>query len=38
LTELLPLDKQEKQRLVELQAPLERLERLLGLLEALEES
>ncbi|MDF0752252.1 LON peptidase substrate-binding domain-containing protein [Marinobacter sp. 71-i] len=38
LTELLPLDKQEKQRLVELQAPLERLERLLGLLEALEQN
>ena len=37
LTELLPLDKQEKQRLVELQDPLERLERLLGLLEALEQ-
>lgn len=38
LTELLPLDKQEKQRLVELQDPLERLERLLGLLEALEQN
>lgn len=37
LTELLPLDKQEKQRLVELQNPLERLSRLQGLLEALEE-
>nr|WP_235937705.1 LON peptidase substrate-binding domain-containing protein [Marinobacter caseinilyticus] len=36
LTELLPLDKQEKQRLVELQDPLERLERLHALLEALE--
>jgi len=38
LTELLPLDKQEKQRLVELQDPLERLDRLNGLLEALEEN
>ncbi|MBU2954005.1 LON peptidase substrate-binding domain-containing protein [Marinobacter sp. F3R08] len=37
LTELLPLDKQEKQRLVELQDPLERLGRLQELLEALEE-
>ena len=37
LTELLPLDKQEKQKLVELQDPLERLTRLQGLLEALEE-
>lgn len=37
LTELLPLDKQEKQRLVELQDPLERLDRLNDLLEALEE-
>lgn len=37
LTELLPLDKQEKQKLVELQDPLERLDRLQGLLEALEE-
>ncbi len=37
LTELLPLDKQEKQRLVELQDPLERLARLNDLLEALEE-
>lgn len=37
LTELLPLDKQEKQRLVELQDPLERLDRLNGLLEALED-
>lgn len=36
LTELLPLDKQEKQRLVELQDPLERLDRLHVLLEALE--
>ncbi|MBN7771561.1 LON peptidase substrate-binding domain-containing protein [Marinobacter daepoensis] len=36
LTELLPLDKQEKQRLVELQDPLERLDRLQQLLEALE--
>lgn len=36
LTELLPLDKQEKQRLVELQDPIERLERLQALLEALE--
>lgn len=36
LTELLPLDKQEKQRLVELQDPIERLERLHALLEALE--
>ncbi|WP_349306801.1 LON peptidase substrate-binding domain-containing protein [Marinobacter sp. CHS3-4] len=38
LTELLPLDKQEKQRLVELQDPMERLDRLNDLLEALEES
>lgn len=38
LTELLPLDKQEKQRLVELQNPLERLDRLNDLLEALEEN
>lgn len=37
LTELLPLDKEEKQRLVELQDPLERLNRLQDLLEALEE-
>ncbi|MEX2476199.1 LON peptidase substrate-binding domain-containing protein [Marinobacter sp.] len=37
LTELLPLDKQEKQRLVELQDPLERLSRLQTLLEALEQ-
>lgn len=37
LTELLPLDKQEKQRLVELQDPLERLQRLNDLLEAMEE-
>jgi len=36
LTELLPLDKQEKQRLAELQDPLERLDRLQNLLEALE--
>ncbi len=36
LTELLPLDKQEKQRLVALQNPIERLERLHALLEALE--
>lgn len=36
LTELLPLDKQEKQKLVELQSPIERLERLHALLEALE--
>ena len=38
LTELLPLDKQEKQRLVELQDPMERLDRLNDLLEALEEN
>lgn len=37
LTELLPLDKQEKQRLLELQDPLARLDRLNNLLEALEE-
>ncbi len=37
LTELLPLDKQEKQRLAELQDPLERLDRLQQLLEALEQ-
>ena len=37
LTELLPLDKQEKKKLVELQDPLERLSRLQELLEALEE-
>ena len=37
LTELLPLDKQEKQKLVELQDPLERLSRLQELLEALAE-
>ncbi|AOY88722.1 peptidase S16 [Marinobacter salinus] len=37
LAELLPLDKQEKQRLVELQDPLERLSRLQELLEALED-
>lgn len=36
LTELLPLDKQEKQKLVELQDPIERLNRLHALLEALE--
>jgi Lon protease-like protein len=36
LTELLPLDKHEKQRLVELQDPLERLNRLQQLLEVLE--
>ena len=36
LTELLPLDKQQKQRLAELQDPLERLERLQDLLQALE--
>ncbi len=36
LTELLPLDKQEKQRLVELRDPVERLSRLQELLEALE--
>jgi len=38
LTELLPLDKQEKQRLAELQDPLERLQRLQELLEALEQN
>jgi len=38
LTELLPLDKQEKQRLMELQDPMERLDRLNNLLEALEEN
>jgi len=37
LTELLPLDMQEKQSLLEMQDPLARLERLQGLLEALEE-
>lgn len=37
LTELLPLDKREKQQLVELQDPIERLGRLHALLEALEE-
>lgn len=37
LTELLPLDKQEKQHLMEMQDPLARLSRLQGLLEALEE-
>jgi len=37
LTGLLPFDKQERQRLVELQDPLERLSRLQELLEALEE-
>ncbi|MDP4548320.1 LON peptidase substrate-binding domain-containing protein [Marinobacter sp. MDS2] len=36
LTELLPLDTLEKQRLAELQDPLERLDRLQRLLEALE--
>lgn len=36
LTELLPLDKQEKQRLVEMQDPLARLSHLQELLEALE--
>lgn len=36
LTELLPLDHQEKQRLLELQDPLQRLERLQVLLDALE--
>lgn len=36
LTELLPLDKHEKQQLVELQDPLERLSRLQQLLEAME--
>ncbi|MFV8571779.1 LON peptidase substrate-binding domain-containing protein [Marinobacter sp. SBS5] len=36
LTELLPLDTPEKQRLAELQDPLERLDRLQRLLEALE--
>lgn len=38
LTELLPLDKHEKQLLMEIQEPLERLARLQELLEALEES
>jgi Lon protease-like protein len=37
LTELLPLDKQEKQHLMEMQDPIARLSRLQGLLEALEE-
>lgn len=37
LTELLPLDKHEKQQLAELQDPLERLHRLQDLLEALEQ-
>ncbi|OHY81575.1 peptidase S16 [Marinobacter sp. AC-23] len=37
LTELLPLDKQEKQHLLEMQDPLTRLSRLQELLEALEE-
>lgn len=37
LTELLPLDKQEKQHLLEIQDPLTRLSRLQELLEALEE-
>lgn len=36
LTELLPLDTQEKQRLLELENPVERLQRLHSLLEALE--
>jgi hypothetical protein len=36
LTELLPLEKQAKQQLVELQDPMERLENLHILLEALE--
>lgn len=36
LTELLPLDSQEKQRLLEYQEPLERLERLRSLLDAME--
>jgi Lon protease-like protein len=36
LTELLPLDTQEKQKLLELQDPIERLERLHALLDALE--
>lgn len=36
LTELLPLDKEEKQRLLELQNPLERLERLQELLDELD--
>ncbi|MDX1456921.1 MAG: LON peptidase substrate-binding domain-containing protein [Marinobacter sp.] len=36
LTELLPIDKQEKQRLVELQDPIERLGRLQELLEELD--
>jgi hypothetical protein len=38
LTELLPLDKREKQHLMEMQDPMDRLSRLQGLLEALEES
>jgi Lon protease-like protein len=37
LTELLPLDKQEKQHLMEMQDPLARLSHLQALLEALEE-
>ncbi len=37
LTELLPLDMQEKQNLLEMQDPLARLERLQELLEALDE-
>lgn len=37
LTELLPLENEEKQSLVELQDPLARLERLQGLLEVLEQ-
>lgn len=37
LTELLPLDRQEKQHLMEMQDPLARLSHLQALLEALEE-
>lgn len=37
LTELLPLDRQEKQHLIEMQDPLARLSHLQALLEALEE-
>ena len=36
LTELLPLDSQEKQRLLEYQDPLERLDRLSSLLDAMD--
>jgi Lon protease-like protein len=36
LTELLPLDSQEKQRLLEMQDPLERLDRLSSLLDAMD--